>query len=385
MTRVRRLLRGAVLAPGGLLDPGWVRIEGELIAGLGAGVPAPAPGELLEEMDGLVLPGLVDLHCHGGGGGSFSDAQPDSARRAAEFHRRAGTTTLWASLVTAPVEELVASLAMLRELVADGLIAGVHLEGPFLSARRCGAQNPAHLLAPDRRVLARLLEAGEGTVRMVTLAPELPGALELVGDVVAAGALAAVGHTDATYEQTRAAIDAGASVATHLYNGMRPLHHRDPGPVVALANDAGVRCELIADGHHLPPAILEATTRCLGSDRTFLVTDAISAAGMPEGRYRLGGLDVEVSGGSAHLVGGGSLAGSTITAFDGLAFARRQAGLPLARAVGLAAVTPGRLAGGPQSGTLVPGARADLVACSRELERRAVMIGGAWLNDRARD
>lgn len=368
---------GAVLGPDGVPVPGWVLVEGDTIRAVGHGaVTEERRDEDRAVFDGLLLPGLVDLHCHGGGGATFSDPDPERVAVALDLHRRHGTTTLWASLVTAPADDLLRSVGALARFVADGELAGIHLEGPFLSPLRRGAQNPDHLLLPDRRVLGALLTAGGGAVTMVTIAPELPGALALIADVVAAGAIAAVGHSDASYDQTRAAVDAGARVGTHLYNGMRTPHHRDPGPVVALLESPGVACELIADGHHLHPAVLALAAACAGPGRAVLVTDAMAAAGMADGHYVLGGLAVEVAGGCARLADGDSLAGSTITAADGLRYAVQQAGIPLGRACEMAAETPGRLAG--RGGRLAPGERADLLVCRPDLSVAAVMAAGRW-------
>ncbi len=374
------LLRAAqVVSASGVLAPGWVRVRDGVITAVGGGDPTgPLPDEEVPSPAAVIVPGLVDLHCHGGGGASFSDLDPSRVRAALDYHRQQGTTTQWASLVTAPLAELVRSIELLRSFVDAGTLDGIHLEGPFISPLRRGAQNPASLLAPDRRALASLLDAGGGAVRMVTIAPELPGALELIADTVAAGALAAIGHSDATYAQACAAIDAGARVATHLFNGMRPLHHREPGPILALCESSEVVCELIPDGHHLHPAIVAATVRRLGTARVHFVTDAMAAAGMPEGRYLLGGLDVAVRAGRASLVVGGSLAGSTISAAAGLRWSVREAGITLADATAMAASTPSRLAGHDERGRIEPGRRADLLLLDEELRTSRVLACGDW-------
>jgi N-acetylglucosamine-6-phosphate deacetylase len=215
-------LRGRVVTPHAVLDDGIVEVEGERITA----VRPAEPGDSTYRRDGWIVPGFVDLHVHGGGGSSFTTGEAAAARGAAQFHARHGTTTLLASLVTVSPAALWEAVVALGGLVEEGLIAGLHLEGPYLSLARCGAQNPAYLRDPDLDELAGLLEVGP--VRMMTLAPELPGALDAVRLLVERGAVAAIGHTDATYEQTLAAVEAGASVATHLYNAMRPVHHRDP-------------------------------------------------------------------------------------------------------------------------------------------------------------
>ena len=230
----------------------------------------------------------------------------DDARRAADFHRRHGSTTIVASLVTAPVADLEVRAAMLARLAREDVIAGIHLEGPFLSAARCGAQDPRHMIAPDVAAFERLHAAAAGHLRVITLAPELPGAAALINAAVRVGVIAAVGHTDATADITSAAVDAGASHGTHLFNGMRPLHHREPGPVGALLDRDEVTCEVIADGVHLHDTAIRLAARAAGPRRLVLITDAMAAAGMPDGSYRLGSMRVDVAGGVARLAGDGS-------------------------------------------------------------------------------
>src|SRR5256886_10363419 len=183
---------------------------------------------------------------------------------------------------------------MLAALSRDGVLSGIHLEGPFLAAARCGAQDPRHMIAPDAGAFASLHAAAEGQVRVITLAPELPGATSLIEAAAGAGVIAAVGHTDATADVTAAAVDAGASHATHLFNGMRPLHHREPGPVGALLDRDEVTCEVIADGVHLHDTAVRLVARAAGPGRLVLITDAMAAAGMPDGRYGLGSMRVDV-------------------------------------------------------------------------------------------
>ena len=229
------LTAAAVVADGQVHRPGWLQVIGDRIGAAGGG-PAPRAADV-DLGDQTVVPGFVDIHCHGGGGGAFTVGSEDEALRAARFHRARGTTTMLASLVTASPEDLQTGVKVLAGLADAGEIAGIHLEGPWLSDRRAGAHPKALLRDPDRGEIADVLAAGRGHVRMVTLAPERPGGLDAIRQVLDHGAVAAIGHTDATYAITRAALAAGASVATHLYNAMRPPHHREPGPVVALIED----------------------------------------------------------------------------------------------------------------------------------------------------
>ncbi|MHA6631355.1 N-acetylglucosamine-6-phosphate deacetylase [Pseudonocardia sichuanensis] len=370
------MLGGArVIAPDGVLDPGWVEVDGARIARVGAGAPPRVPDHDLA--GSWVTPGFVDIHVHGGGGAGFADG-PDAARRVVAHHRRNGTTTMLASLVSAPIAALERDIAHLAELVQDGELAGVHLEGPFLSAARCGAHDPAALRPPERADVARLLRAGGGAVRMVTLAPELPGGPEAVRAVVAAGAVAAVGHTDATYAVTRTAVEAGARVATHLFNGMPGVHHREPGPVAALLEDERVVVELICDGAHLHPAVVRAAARAAGPDRVALVTDAVDAAGVGEGTWTLGGRRIHVEDGVARLADGSSLAGSTLSTSAALRGAV-GAGIPLVDAVRALTATPAAVLGLPRVGALRAGYDADLVVLDAELGVRRVLAKGEWV------
>jgi len=382
----RLVTGGRVVTPGGVLSPGWIRLAGNAIDAVGPGEAAEQPGLLVTDVHGSwVLPGFVDMHVHGGGGTSFTEGPAGDARRAAAFHRRHGSTTIVASLVTAPLAGLEARAAMLAGLAGEDVIGGLHLEGPFLSAARCGAQDPRHMIAPDVAAFQRLHAAAAGHLRVITLAPELPGAAALIRAAVRVGVIAAVGHTDATADSTSAAVDAVASHATHLFNGMRPLHHREPGPVGALLDRDEVTCEVIADGVHLHDTAIRLTARAAGPGRLVLITDAMAAAGMPDGRYQLGSMQVDVAGGVARLARdtepgvAGAIAGSTATMASVVRHAI-AAGLPVTDVAAAASTTPARVLGlGDRTGALCPGLDADLVVCDEEFRLRAVMRHGEWL------
>jgi len=329
--------------------------------------------------DDIIVPGFVDLHCHGGGGHTFTQGDATAARAAAAFHLRHGTTTMLASLVSSPYELMRDATTAYLPLVADGTIAGVHFEGPYLSHARCGAQNPAFLRDPSPAELSELVKLGEGAVRMVTIAPELPGALDAIRFLAGNGVVAALGHTDATYAQTLAGVAAGATVGTHLFNGMRPAHHREPGPVVALLDSPSVVCELVADGIHLHDGMLRFAAHAAGPDRSALVTDAMDAAGMPDGRFELGGQEVSVAAGVARLARDGSIAGSTLT-MDAAFRQAVGAGLDLPAAALTASTTPARALGlADEVGALEAGLRADLVVLAPDLTVKRVMRAGAWI------
>ena len=375
------LTAGAVLTGSELLRPGWIETTGAVITAVGAGSP-PRPSD--RDFPTMTLvPGFVDTHVHGGGGGSFS-AGADQTATAVALHRRHGTTTLVASLVSEAPDDLLRQVRDLAELVRAGLLAGIHLEGPWLAAQRCGAHDPALLRDPEPGELSRVLDAGDQTIRMVTLAPERNGGIEAIRRIVDAGVVAAIGHTEATYAQTCAAIEAGATVGTHLFNAMRPIHHREPGPVVALLEDPRVTVEVIADGVHVDAALYRHVTTSAGAGRVSLVTDAMAAAGMDDGAYRIGPLAVEVTDGVAHLAGTDTIAGSTATMDTLFRFAVTHSRLPRDEAMRLAvlqsSVNPARALGLP-SPALQPGAGADLVVLDANLEVHAVLCDGGWIDE----
>ena len=367
-----------VVTPDEVLEPGWVQVVDSRINAFGGRRDGmPADGTRPERLgDVTIVPGFVDIHCHGGGGSTYATTDPDEARAAADFHAKHGTTTSMASLVTAPLDQIADQVACLADLVTDGVVGGIHLEGPFLSQARCGAHDPTLLRAPAAEDLEKLRN---DAVRMITFAPELDGALRAIRETADAGTVAALGHTDASYDQMLAGIDAGATVATHLFNGMRPFHHRDPGPVGAALNDPRLLLEVIADGVHLDPQVVRVALAAAGTERVALITDAMVATGMPDGRYTLGTLPVDVESGVARLTDGErSIAGSTLT-MD-VAFANVvNAGVSLSDAVQLASTGPARAFGWDDVGAILAGKRADLVVLGPDLAVQKVMRAGQWL------
>ncbi|EFL25168.1 N-acetylglucosamine-6-phosphate deacetylase [Streptomyces himastatinicus ATCC 53653] len=380
----RTVLTGArVVLPSGISTDATLTVEGTRIAGTASG---EAAGDAVRDLSGCwIVPGFVDLHLHGGGGASFSTGTAEEALTVIRTHRAHGTTTMLASTVTGDLDDLARQAAVLSELAEDGELAGVHFEGPFISPHRCGAHQPSLLRDPDPADVRKLIDAARGTARMMTLAPELPGGLESVRLLADSGVLAAVGHTDSTYEATRDAVEAGATVATHLFNAMPSLLHREPGPVAALLEDERITVELIDDGTHLHPAMLQLAFRRAGADRVAFITDAMSAAGMSDGSYALGPMGVEVKDGVARISDGptaGSIAGSTLTLDHAFRRAVTVDGLGVDQAVRALSTTPARVLGlADRVGSLEAGKDADLVVLDADFRLRGVMRRGAWVVD----
>ncbi|MEV6331574.1 N-acetylglucosamine-6-phosphate deacetylase [Streptomyces sp. NPDC051909] len=373
---VSTVLTGArVVLPTGTVENGRVIVENGRIAGA-AHADAPA----LDLTGHWLVPGFVDLHNHGGGGASFTSGTVDEILTGVRTHRQHGTTTVVASFVTGDMDFLTQRAGLLSELAEQGELAGIHFEGPFISPCRKGAHDETLLRDPDPAEVRKLIDAARGQARMVTLATELPGGLDSVRLLAEHGVIAAIGHTDATYEQTRAAIDAGATVATHLYNAMPALGHRAPGPIAALLEDERITVELINDGTHLHPAALQLAFHHAGPERVAFITDAMDAAGFGDGRYMLGSLEVEVKDSVARLVEGSSIAGSTLTLDRAFKRAATVDGLPVESVVQAISANPAKLLGVyDRVGSLEPGKDADLVVLDADFELKGVMRKGAWV------
>ena len=354
--------------------PGWVRIEAAVVSDRGDG-RAPeevAAGATVVPAD-LVTPGLVDIHVHGARGVDFAQVGVDP-RPAIDHHHAAGTTSIVASLATGSAEATVRRVRELQPFLAAGDLAGLHLEGPWLSRERRGAHAPDLLRAPDPREIDALLEAGGGGIRMVTLAPELPGAFDAIATLVRSHVVVAIGHTAADAETTSRAIDAGASVVTHLFNGMDPLHHRRPGVVGAALTRGDVALEIIADGVHVDDIVVDLVIRSAG-DRLLLVSDAMAATGLGDGDYELAGSRVTVSRGVAQLADGSSLAGSTAT-LGAIARRLRARGVSTELVASAASARPSA-ALGISAPLLGVGDAADLVVFDGVTVR--TLRGGRWL------
>ncbi|MFD8811458.1 N-acetylglucosamine-6-phosphate deacetylase [Streptomyces sp. NPDC059627] len=370
------MLSGArAVLPTGVVEDARLSVEGTRITA------GPSENAQLIDLTGhWLLPGFVDIHNHGGGGASFSSGTADQVLTGVHTHRLHGTTTLVVSTVTDEMDVLARQAGLLSELAEQGEIAGIHFEGPFISPCRKGAHSEGLLRHPDPAEVRKLLDAARGHAKMVTLATELPGGIDSVRLLAEHGVIAAVGHTDATYEQTVEAIDAGATVATHLFNAMPQIGHRAPGPIAALLEDERVMVELINDGTHLHPAALQLAFHHAGPDRVAFITDAMDAAGFGDGRYLLGPLEVEVTDGVARLADSGAIAGSTLTLDRALRRAVTVDRLPVEHAVAALSANPARLLGlYDRVGSLEPGKDADLLVLDADFTLKGVMRKGTWV------
>lgn len=372
------VVAASLLVPGRIdaeLRDGWVSFEQGLITGVGTGTP-PEPAIAGAA---VLLPGYVDQHCHGGGGASFSSADRGQISRVVEAHLGHGTTTVIASLVSEAAATLLRQVEVLAEAAAAGTIAGIHLEGPWIARGKCGAHDPEVLRPPDPAEIADLLAVGRGFIRQVTIAPELPGAMPAIEQLVAAGVRVAVGHTECSLEVAQEAIACGATVATHLWNAMPPLGHRSPGPIAALLTAPEVFLEVVNDGVHVDPTVLRVTLAAAGAERVVLMTDAMGAADAADGAYRLGGLDVMVRDRVARVVATGAIAGSTLTMDQAVGRARRVLGMNWPDLARVAAVNPARAMGLVGVGAIEVGSAADFALLTDDAELVTVVKSGVVL------
>lgn len=366
---------------GAVIEDAWVRFEDGVVTARGTGSGWADADDVVDAAsaagEGAILtPGFIDMHGHGGAGASYDDGA-DAIRTARAMHRSHGTTRAVISLVTATIDQLVAQVTDIADLMqTDADILGSHLEGPFLDPGHHGAHEPSLLRHPEAADVTRLLEAGRGTIRQVTIAPELPGGLDAVRLVVAAGTAVAVGHTNADAAIAAAAFDAGASILTHAFNAMNGIHHRAPGPILTAAADRSVVLEGIADNFHLHPHVIHLLFE-IAPGRIALITDAMAAAGSADGHYDLGAVKVTVKDGMARADDTGSIAGSTLT--QDVALRRAvDAGVPLGEAVRALTGTPAGAIGFAGSlGRLQPDHVADAVLLDADLTVHAVWTGAA--------
>jgi len=365
-------------------------IQGSKISGIGprGKVDVPRGAREINARGRTVVPGFVDVHIHGAGGHDVMEGTREALEIITATVAAHGTTSVVATTVTASEKETLESVAGIARFILDSSqyatrelsaeILGIHLEGPFISTARRGVHPAKWIAAPSTQLLQKLLAEARGTGQILTLAPELPGALELIEAARSAGLVISLGHTDATYEQAQAAIEAGATHAAHVYNAMRPFSHRGTGVIGAVLTSPKVSAELIADGVHVDETAIRMLIELKTPERVILVSDGISATGMPDGKYQLGMFEVKVSGGVARNAEG-KLAGSTLT-LDSALRKIVSLGVPLSSAIAMATANPARQIGlGTRKGVLAPGADADLVFLDEKLEVSGVMTRGVGL------
>lgn len=331
--------------------------------------------------DLVLAPGLIDIHIHGGAGHDVMEPDESARKQIERQLMQHGVTAYLPTTVTAPQDRILQALEHLGKAVAGSegsgraLPIGIHLEGPFISHAKRGVHPPASLIPPSPTALDRFWQASAGTLRMMTVAPELPGAIETIAHARTLGVHSSLGHSNATYAEARAGIAAGADHATHTFNAMRPLDHRDPGILAAILEDDGLTADIIVDGIHVDPSVVRLFLRAKGEDKAILITDAISATGMPDGTYSLGGFEVKVKGDRCELEG--KLAGSVLTLDRAIRNVMDFAGWKLQRAVKLATLNPAKLLGiSDQRGMLAPGRRADMVVLTMQGKIAHTIIAG---------
>jgi N-acetylglucosamine-6-phosphate deacetylase len=387
---------GSLLTPTGLLEHPLVLVEQGRVLEISArgSRQIPAGVSVYDLGEGVMAPGYIDLHLHGSAGYDVMDDTPDALPAIEQLLARHGVTSYFPTTVTAPLEVTLRALERLANAIEcrERQIAqqnnnnnnedcrnracplGIHLEGPFISHARRGVHPPEHLLAPTLALFERFWQAARGRIRMMTIAPELDGAPEVISEAARRGVCVSLGHSDADFEAAERGMEAGARHATHTFNAMRPLHHRSPGILGAVLTDRRLSADIIADGIHLDPAIVKLVAHAKGPDQTVLITDAISATGMPDGRYHLGSFEVEVRDGQC--TADGKLAGSVLTMDRAVRNLARFTEWELPQAVAAATRNPARVAGIAKKGILAVGADADFIVLSPEGEVLRTFIGG---------
>lgn len=372
------------------IAPGSVVIEGGKITALGPDVSVPQGTRVIEADDKLLAPGLIDNHVHGGMGHWF-DEGPDEVREIARFRATTGTTGFLPTLGGATsLEGMVEPVRMVREVMKVGTgateILGIHMEGPYLSPRKPGV-NPVELIrALDIEEVAAMQKAAEGNIRLISVAPDEEGGMAFIRDLRSMGIVAGIAHTDTDYDVILQAIDAGATYSIHTYNGMRGLHHREPGVVGAVLTSDDVFAELIADGVHVHPAAMDILVRCKGRDRVVLVTDNSSMVGMPDGIYGFfGGRHIEKKEGTLRSLENGSIAGSAMTFDEDVRNMVKMVGIPLPWAIQMATLNPARAVGlDDQKGSLKVGKDADLILIDEDVNVYMTMVQGRVVYGRGR-
>lgn len=390
-TTQQLVMNARIVTPAGVLEGGWLWMRNGIIAAIGRSGTDPIPEEAkyagqVNGNGGWLLPGFVDVHVHGGAGFDFMNADNEELLAITRFHSQHGTTAMLATSMTSPRRALSQMLESVRDFMSGEMpyarLLGAHIEGPFVSLKWRGAQNPAFILPPQPDWLAQWRRDYPGVIKMQTLAPETEGALTYIQMLNDAGAIPACGHTDATYEQLQHAADSGLRHAVHTFNAMRPYHHREPGTVGAVLTDDRIMAEVIADGQHVHPAGIRLLVAAKGVDRVILVTDAIAAAGMPDGEYWFSDLQITKTDNVVRLKEDRNLAGSTLTMIEAFRFMVNVVGVSIQDASKMASANAARQLGlDQQFGTLETGKRADVLLLDDSLALCRVWVGGANITD----
>ncbi|OPH57696.1 N-acetylglucosamine-6-phosphate deacetylase [Paenibacillus ferrarius] len=368
-----------VVQPNDQFQPATLWIRNGVIEKLESGETSLPEGNY-ERIDGqghLLIPGMIDVHIHGANGFDMMDGTERSIQEVSRACAATGCTSFLATSVSSTMEDLLAMIRSVKRVIGHEIgaqIAGLHLEGPYLNPKRKGMQNERFLRHPNLQEIDDIFREAEGLIKMVTIAPELPGGLELISYLKDKGVIIAVAHSDATYEEAKLAFKAGASHVTHCFNGMRPIHHRDPGLVAAAFEEEHVSLQAIVDGIHLHPAIIRLMHRLKGPEGIVLITDALQAMGLGDGKYMFGGHHVTVAGGIARLEDG-TLASSTVTMNEALRLTI-ETGIPLTDAVQMASTTPARILDLRTKGRVSAGCDADLVLLDEQFQVQWTMIRG---------
>jgi N-acetylglucosamine-6-phosphate deacetylase len=382
-----QVVNAKIITPAGVLENGSLRVKDGIIIEISdTTLESNLVISSLDAKGNWLMPGFIDVHVHGGAGHDFMDANEEGLAAITKFHAAHGTTSMLATTLTASRDDLTAIIDRVSRFMAKPMpfaqIIGVHLEGPFINVKWKGAQNPAYILPPQPEWLEDWVTRFPGIIKLQTLAPESEGALDYIEKLAFHGIVASCGHTDATYEQIVAAADRGLRHAVHTYNAMKPLHHREPGTVGAVLTDNRITAEVIADGHHVHPAGIKLLTSAKGTDNVILVTDAMAAAGMPDGDYEIGGLPVSMSCGVARLKEAGNLAGSTLDMISAVRYLVREIGVSLEEASRMASANPARQLGIESiTGTLEVGKAADFLLVNPSLELLGTWVGGRNLSN----
>jgi N-acetylglucosamine-6-phosphate deacetylase len=381
------IMNANIVTERGIITNGSIQVKGATISAIHkhGEAHAPANASIIDAGGNWLLPGFIDVHVHGGYGADFMDAKASSIETITRFHSSMGTTSIVATSMTAPreaLDDVLASVDAYRnEPMPYSQVVGVHLEGPFLNPSKIGAQNPEYVVLPQISWMKAWQEQYPGLVKTLSLAPEREGALEMIAWCRDNGIVTAAAHTDATYDEIEAAAKHGLSHSVHMFNAMKPLHHREPGTVGAILTMDEVSAEIIADGVHVHPAGIKLLAAMKQKQNLLLITDAMSAAGLEDGIYQLGGQDVLVKGGVARLKDGDSLAGSTLTMIRGFQYLVEQVGLSVEQVSQLASGNPAKLLGISDTvGTIAEGKHADLLIVTPELELERVFIQGRQIH-----